>query len=321
MASDISSGVHAQRDRPSGCGPDAPRRTGGGTLTVLSCDNLGGNGDRLRAGLEAFFDATGTGRAPLALVHSPTRWWTGSRPPRPGRDRRPDRRGRRPARHRPVLTEAFSEWVIEDTGRPLPDWTRGGVELRRRRRPYENRKLLMLNAAHSALPMAGFTAATVRARGRRRPGPQRHIRALWARRRRFCRSFDGAELEAIRVALVSRFAVAGMAHRLSADRHGRKRQAAATHTADPEASPVSGTGGGKGSRPTGGDLMTATCRAGEPLDDPMEAALQKADACRWGTRTMLRASAACLGVSKDDLPGGSQGCASTPVVITALQST
>jgi hypothetical protein len=55
----------------------------------------------LRACLEEFLDATGAPRTRSPAWCSPTRWWTGSRPPRPGRDRRPNRQGRRPSRHRP----------------------------------------------------------------------------------------------------------------------------------------------------------------------------------------------------------------------------
>jgi fructuronate reductase len=43
----------------------------GGALTVLSCDNLGNNGTRLRAGLAAFVDAAGKDRALLAQVRFP----------------------------------------------------------------------------------------------------------------------------------------------------------------------------------------------------------------------------------------------------------
>jgi fructuronate reductase len=57
----------------------------------------------------------------------------------------------------PVVTEPFSQWVVEDTfpaGRPA--WERVGVELVTDARPYERAKLRVLNAAHSALAYWGL---------------------------------------------------------------------------------------------------------------------------------------------------------------------
>lgn len=56
-----------------------------------------------------------------------------------------------------VMTEPFSQWVIEDrfaAGRP--QWDRVGAELVRDVRPYETAKLRMLNGAHSALAYIGL---------------------------------------------------------------------------------------------------------------------------------------------------------------------
>jgi fructuronate reductase len=107
--------------------------------------------------------------------------------------------------------------VIEDTGREhLPDWTRGGAEFVADVAPYEGRKLLMLNAAHSALAYGGLLG------GHRfvheavaDPVLQRHIRALWAEAAPLLPSFDWEDLDRYASSLVTRFTVAGMAHRLS----------------------------------------------------------------------------------------------------------
>jgi fructuronate reductase len=59
----------------------------------------------------------------------------------------------------PVVTEPFSQWVLEDdfpTGRP--PWERAGVELVPDVAPYEQAKLRILNAAHSALAYWGLLA-------------------------------------------------------------------------------------------------------------------------------------------------------------------
>jgi fructuronate reductase len=58
-----------------------------------------------------------------------------------------------------VNTEPFSQWIIEDcfaAGRP--DWESVGVQLVADILPYENIKLRMLNASHSAIAYCGLLA-------------------------------------------------------------------------------------------------------------------------------------------------------------------
>jgi fructuronate reductase len=59
----------------------------------------------------------------------------------------------------PVVTEPFSQWVIEDRfpgGRP--DWSLAGAELVTDVAPYENMKLRLLNGSHSTLAYLGYLA-------------------------------------------------------------------------------------------------------------------------------------------------------------------
>lgn len=58
-----------------------------------------------------------------------------------------------------VVTEPFSQWVIEDrfAGR-RPDWDKVGAQLVRDVAPYETAKLRMLNGAHSLLAYCGLKA-------------------------------------------------------------------------------------------------------------------------------------------------------------------
>ena len=59
----------------------------------------------------------------------------------------------------PVVTEPFTQWVLEDTfpaGRP--PWDRAGVELVGDVAVHEQAKLRILNAAHSALAYWGLLA-------------------------------------------------------------------------------------------------------------------------------------------------------------------
>ena len=59
----------------------------------------------------------------------------------------------------PVVTEPFSQWVIEDrfaAGRPA--WEAAGAELVADVAPYELMKLRLLNGAHSTLAYLGYLA-------------------------------------------------------------------------------------------------------------------------------------------------------------------
>jgi fructuronate reductase len=59
----------------------------------------------------------------------------------------------------PVVTEPFSQWVIEDRfpgGRP--DWAIAGAEFVTDVAPYENMKLRLLNGSHSTLAYLGYLA-------------------------------------------------------------------------------------------------------------------------------------------------------------------
>jgi len=141
------------------------RSAGRPPFTVMSCDNLQGNGDLIRRLLMEFagqcdealaqwLEREGafpnsmvdritpvTGDADRAFLteqfHIQDRW--------------------------PVVAEPFRQWVLEDrfsAGRP--DWARVGVLLTDDVAPYETMKLRLLNAGHSALAYAGALAGLQR---------------------------------------------------------------------------------------------------------------------------------------------------------------
>jgi fructuronate reductase len=59
--------------------------------------------------------------------------------------------------HGAVMTEPFSQWVVEDRfAGPRPNWQSIGVDLVGDVRPYETAKLRMLNGAHSLLAYCGL---------------------------------------------------------------------------------------------------------------------------------------------------------------------
>ncbi len=137
------------------------RAVGTAPFTVVSCDNLPSNGTATRrvvtdlathrggdlsdwiAATVSFPNSMVDRMVPATTAADGDRLWTSS--------------GVRDAW--PVITEPFSQWVLEDafpTGRP--PWERVGVELVSDVAPYERAKLRILNAAHSALAYLGLLA-------------------------------------------------------------------------------------------------------------------------------------------------------------------
>jgi fructuronate reductase len=59
----------------------------------------------------------------------------------------------------PVMTEPFTQWVIEDDfGDDRPAWEQFGAELVKDVEPYEHMKLRLLNGSHSTLAYLGYLA-------------------------------------------------------------------------------------------------------------------------------------------------------------------
>jgi fructuronate reductase len=138
---------------------DQRRKSGAGPLTILSCDNLGSNGEKLGNAVTAFAERTRSRSVPwitanttfpLTLVDCIV----------PAAD----------AAHRArvhvalgltdaasVQREEFAQWVIEDRfAGPLPDWAAAGAEIVSDISGYQRLKLHVLNAAHSALAYLGL---------------------------------------------------------------------------------------------------------------------------------------------------------------------
>ncbi|MCW3840750.1 mannitol dehydrogenase family protein [Micromonospora yasonensis] len=133
-----------------------------GPVTLLSCDNLVGNGTVLRGLLDDFLDAL-----PPAEVHGLADWIATSVrfpscmvdrivPATTAEDRAEalavlglEDRG-------VVVTEPFSQWVVEDDfAADRPAWELAGAVLTRDVAAWETVKLRMLNATHSMLAYLG----------------------------------------------------------------------------------------------------------------------------------------------------------------------
>ena len=154
-------------------------------LTILSCDNLAGNGDLLRALVLQFDAASGAGDA--GWIEEQLRF------PNTMVDRIVPRTG--PAQRQfvadllgsddawPVLTEPFRQWVIEDDfAGPRPALEDSGVQIVADVRPYETMKLRLLNAAHSALAWLAMPAGIATVDGAvAQPALRGFIEAMWLR--------------------------------------------------------------------------------------------------------------------------------------------
>jgi fructuronate reductase len=200
-------------------GLEARRRSGAGPLALVSCDNVSANGTVLRqvltdvarevdsglaewinSGAVSFVETSidritpATQPGDAAAVASATGWHDSS----------------------PVVTEPFSDWILSGEfpgGRP--QWERAGARFVDGIQPFEQRKLWLLNGAHSLLAYAGI------ARGLRTVGEaiaddvlRRQVEAFWDEA---MSHLDPAlpDLLGYRRQLLARFGNSRIEHRLS----------------------------------------------------------------------------------------------------------
>ena len=116
----------------------------------------------------------------------------------------------------PVVTEPFSQWVIEDSfGAGRPDWDASGANFVADVAPFELAKLRMLNGAHSALAYLGYLAgcATV-AETMAMPGFCEYARGLMLDEAApTLRAVPGLDLTAYADSLLERFRNPALHHR------------------------------------------------------------------------------------------------------------
>jgi len=134
---------------------------GGAALTVLSCDNLSQNSARLRAVLGEYLASSfpqvlpwlqGDVAFPCSVVDRIVPALTAAQ-----RERQVQLLGLRD--EAAVSTEPFSQWIIEDrfaAGRPR--WECAGAQYVDNIDPFEQIKLRLLNASHSAIACLGLIA-------------------------------------------------------------------------------------------------------------------------------------------------------------------
>jgi mannitol 2-dehydrogenase len=137
------------------------RQAGTPPFTVVSCDNVQGNGDVASEAFTSFADLVSPELAnwARATVHFPNSMVDRITPATTARDRAEVAARFGIQDGWPVLCEPFAQWILEDDfsfGRPpLED---AGVQLVADVTPYELMKLRLLNASHQALCYAGYLA-------------------------------------------------------------------------------------------------------------------------------------------------------------------
>lgn len=128
-------------------------------LTLLSCDNLSGNGGQLARLMRSYLahhapDLTDWFDAYCAC---PSTMVDRIVPATTEEDRSEIQTLIGMRDEAAVVTEPFSQWVIEDNfAGPRPAWEKHGAQMTANVHAFENAKLRMLNGAHSALAYLGL---------------------------------------------------------------------------------------------------------------------------------------------------------------------
>ncbi len=146
-------------------GLQARRRQGGPPVTVLCCDNMTSNGTTLDQLVHDYCNLVAPAEADALVswmethVTFPNTMVDRIVPATTDQDLATAAALLGMEDRAVVVTEQFSQWVVEDRfAGPRPAWDKVGVELVRDVAPYEEVKLRLLNGSHSALAYLGALA-------------------------------------------------------------------------------------------------------------------------------------------------------------------
>ncbi|MGU3391844.1 mannitol dehydrogenase family protein [Sphingomonas sp. M1A8_2b] len=135
------------------------RNAGAGGLTLVSCDNLSGNGALLMSLLTAFVDHRDPdlGAWVRAHVAAPDTMIDRIVPASTQAERASVAAAIGVDDAAAIVTEPFRQWVIEDRfAGPRPAWETAGAQIVDDVAPFELAKLRLLNASHSTLAYVGL---------------------------------------------------------------------------------------------------------------------------------------------------------------------
>lgn len=193
------------------------RARGLAPLTIISCDNLPHNGQRLSDAVIALARRHDAALADwIAAEIAFPQTMIDRIVPATTEEERAALAARLGIEDRAMVkTEPFTQWVIEDrfTG-PRPDFERLGVQLTASVAPWEEAKLRLLNGAHSGIAYLGGLAGidfvdqfVTRADGRT------FVEALWDEAETTLSPPPGLDIAAYRRALMERFSNSALQHR------------------------------------------------------------------------------------------------------------
>lgn len=193
------------------------QKAGAGSVTVLCCDNLPHNGKTV-ASLVAAFAALRDDKLAAwiaANVAFPSTMVDRIVPATSDADLAAAQAALGVRDEAPVSAEPFKQWVIEDSfaaGRPA--WQEAGAELVSDVAPFEDMKLRLLNASHSAIAYLGYLAGhefvyQVMAQ----PEFVRVVRGLMAEAAPTLRLPPGVDVAGYQAALLERFANPAIQHK------------------------------------------------------------------------------------------------------------
>jgi fructuronate reductase len=196
----------------------ARRAAGGGPLAVVSCDNLPDNGAVVATVVEDFAARLDPSLAEWIAGHVSyvTTMVDRITPASTAADA--DTARALTGRHdtAPVVTEPYREWVLcgeFPAGRPA--WDQAGAHFVDDIRPYEQRKLWLLNGGHSLLAYAGSGRGhTTVAEAVADPVCRSWLEAWWDEAAAYL-TLPTADLDAYRAALIGRFGNARIRHLLA----------------------------------------------------------------------------------------------------------
>jgi fructuronate reductase len=196
----------------------ARRRAAGiAPFTVLTCDNLPSNGEMVKRILDRFAalrDAD-LGAYVADALACPATMVDRITPATTDADRARIATELGVWDAWPVVTEPFSQWVIEDRfpiGRPA--WEKAGAELVSDVAPYELMKLRLLNGAHSSLAYLGYLAGyELVSEAMSDPAFARFARGLMEEVTPTLALPAGVDLAAYKAALIERFRNPALKHR------------------------------------------------------------------------------------------------------------
>ena len=133
-------------------------------LTLISCDNLASNGAQFQRLMCAYLDRYSPDLLDwfVSECTCPSTMVDRIVPATTADDRAAIATALSMSDEAAVVTEPFSQWVIEDNfAGPRPRWEVGGAQFTADVAPFETAKLRMLNGAHSALAYLGLARGHV----------------------------------------------------------------------------------------------------------------------------------------------------------------